>query len=130
MWVSSSCYNYYIPCSVLATLERLAVCPGDTVNLNCTIMPRKAFAEWSVSCNASSCDLVDENIGIFEDQTRNSTLCHQHVVAGDSTIFISYNFISGVSNMNITIPRHPTITHLGVACQSTCRYLYVIGKLC
>ena len=40
-----------------------------------------------------------------------------------------YDFIDGVSSLNITLPQPTMIRHLGVECESHCRQLNVAGKI-
>ena len=105
--------------------ERLLVCPGDTTNYVCTDEGQLAVT-WSVICYENSTSSrnsedLPHSIGVTRSTPQNSTYCG---------ILFAYNFVQGVSDLNVTIPLSRGIVQLRISCQlSQSKTLQVKGEL-
>ena len=110
--------------------DRSVACPGDTVSYVCCADDvESVLITWRIFCHASTCELSCqsnvESLDISSGTSGSASVCEP--IYDD--VLVMYNFIDGVSNLNITIPQPTMIRYLGVECESRCRQLNVAGKI-
>ena len=116
--------------AVVTESSRSVACPGDTVSYVCSADDvESVFIIWRISCHAStselSCQSNVESLDISAGTSESTSVCEPTY----DDVLGMYDFIDGVSNLNITLPQPTMIRHLGVECGSDCRQLTVAGKI-
>ena len=121
----------YILKAILCFLstEESTACPGEAVNYVCTTS--RSAAAWFVSCHTSSpetsCDrdIAHGTLMLATHQSEPQTVSP---CDNDVALLFMFNFIQGESNLSIAIPINAIISRLEISCESTCRYLHILGK--
>ena len=81
------------------------ICRGDV---------DEEFINWRVSCPTCTSEICQPNvqdIGAESSEPMSVTLC--------SGTAVVYDYVRGVSNLNITLPRPTTVRHLEINCESS-----------
>ena len=116
-------YCACFPCSTRGIcLSWSYVCTvGDT---------RQPAVIWRISCHTSSpagtsCDSDPAHVRVLairQNEQSNFTPCES-----DADLLFTLNFVQGVSNLSIAIPRNTAITRLEISCEASCKYLHIQG---
>ena len=109
--------------------EESTACPGEAVNYVCTTS--RSAAAWFVSCHTSSTETSCDHDLAHGTQTLATRQSEPQTVSpcdNDAAVLFTFNFIRGESNLSVAIPTKTIISRLEISCESTCRYLHILGK--